>query len=82
LTGGLRIILFCINAQEEMCQKLYGEYDVVMTKMYPLIRAKVREVGCVGDLEEASGGGIEGSEIRHESESDDASSCGDCDEDF
>lgn len=66
----------------ELRQKLYGEYDVVMTKMYPLIRAKVREVGCVGELEEASGGGIDGSEIRHESESDDASSCGDCDEDF
>ena len=29
----------------DLCKELYDEYDVVMTKMYPLIRAKVREVG-------------------------------------
>jgi hypothetical protein len=67
---------------KELRQKLYDEYDVVMTKMYPLIRDKVREVACVGGFGESSGGGIEGSETCHESESDDSSSCGDCDEDF
>jgi protein-arginine kinase activator protein McsA len=66
----------------DMRQKLSHEYDVVMTKMYPLIRAKVREVACVGGFGEASGGGIKGSEIRHEYASDDSSSCGVCDEDF
>ena len=50
----------------ELRKKLYDEYDAVMTKMYPLIRAKVR----VGGLGDASGRGIEGSEIRHETEID------------
>lgn len=66
----------------ELREKLYEEYDVVMTRMYPLIRAKVREVACVGDLAGSSGRGIGVDIIRHESEADDDSSCGDCDVDF
>lgn len=62
----------------ELRQKLYEEYEAVMTKMYPLIREKVR----VGWVDEASGGGIEGSEIRHKTESDSEESCGDYDRDF
>lgn len=66
----------------ELRQKLYEEYDVVMAKVYPLIREKVREVACVGDLAEASGGGIGVDFIRHKNEDLRSSSCGDCDEDF
>lgn len=66
----------------ELRQKLYDEYDAVMTKMYPLIRAKVREVGCVGESVEASGGGIDGSELGHETDADSEDSYGDCDGDF
>ena len=66
----------------ELRQKLYDEYDAVMTKMYPLIRAKARAGVCVGGIGEASGGGMEGSSLRHEIGKDVKNSCGDCDEDF
>ena len=45
----------------ELRKKLHDEYDAVMTKVYPLIREKVREGWRVGRLCEASGRGIEGS---------------------
>jgi hypothetical protein len=66
----------------ELRKELCDEYDAVMCKVYPLIRAKVCEGWRVGGLVEASGRGIEGSEIRHEIERLCANSYGDCDGDF
>lgn len=60
-------------------QKLYNEYEAVMSKIYPLIREKVRRVG---GLAGEPGRGITGSEIRHEAGDDGKYSCGDCVMDF
>ena len=49
----------------ELRQALYDEYDAFMKEMYPLIREKVCEVACVGDLVEASGRGIGVEFSRH-----------------
>lgn len=64
----------------ELRQELYDKYEAVMTKVYPLIREKVREVAHVGDPSSESGGGIDGENLRHKSDESDESLYGDCDE--
>lgn len=59
-------------------QELYDKYEIVMTKMYPRIRERLR----VGSSKDASGGGIDDEIIRHETDESDESSCGDDDDDF
>ena len=63
----------------ELRKGLCEEYDAVMSKVYPLICAKVCEGWRVGGLVEASGGGSWGYFIRHELERLCADTCGDYD---